>query len=43
MPVQLKAPSALIQTGRAKINYTMVIVTQATMASIPGSGTLDVA
>jgi hypothetical protein len=43
MPVQLKAPGALIQTRRAKINYTMVTATRTTMASIPRSGTLDVA
>ena len=42
-PVQLKALGALGQTRRSKINYIMVTVTQTTMASIPGCGTLDVA
>jgi hypothetical protein len=43
MPVQLKAPDTMGQTGRARINCTTATATRTTMASILGFGTLDAA
>ena len=43
MPIQLKASGALGPTGWAKTSYTMVTVTQITMASTLGCRMIDAA